>query len=338
MDIEQVLPHVLDCIDTDRLGPRKVAMLELVYIRQGGKRCSVHLGNKDLEEVLDGGRRRSRHQASYDRRALAELVKLGMLKKLPGRGSTANAYSLREPKNWDSKKIRFLGERKRILDFFWVLQPRDLIRLSRDGAGQSMFFEATGLVPLRATPRSLPRDPSVDERAAKELPARGKLSRSYGDRDLPSRGEPKPPSQLPLVSKETELVEEEEGRLPETGEGERLGRVVAGRIGKKRLWGDARQPIEQLLVRYPDHVEDLYTLAETLKTDAKYPINVALDFLAAAEVSADRGWPAPRDHLTGSQPFSKRESSDPEMDPEAHARMLQSIRGLADDLRIASSR
>lgn len=287
MDIEQVLPHVLECIDTDRLGRRKVALLELVYRRQAGQRCSVHMGPSEL--AREG---RSRSQAGYDRRALNQLVDLGILRRIPGRGRIPNGYSLREPRLWDSKRIRFLGPREHVISFFWRLQPRDLILLSRDGAGQTMFLCATG----RTGSGSLAARSSVSERATTKFRRATKLApgASIGTHQRATRsGRPWPHTQLPEASKEAcnSYLEEEETRVAE--EANQLGRAVAKRIGKERLWGRALGPVEAVIRRYPDHIDDLYHLAVTVPADILSPPEAAATFEAIADAAAAAGWPHP---------------------------------------------
>lgn len=278
-------------------------MLELVYVQQGGKRNFVPLGDQDLMRLTG----RSRHQISYDRRALAELVKLGMLRKVQGRGSIANGYALREPRLWD-KRVRWLGPRERILSFFWLLQPRDLIDLSRDDAGSSLFFRATGILRAEVSPRE---DAGHEMAIARRQRAATESRRAENSAD-DARGSGSHRAENPnggaglhtvlLASKEAfeleNLDEEERGRL--TREAEAIGRRVALRCGFKstKLWGQALAPIMEAVIRHHDHVEDLYTLAvtvpETCGTEPwRSAVKAAETFADLADQAAEAGWPHP---------------------------------------------
>jgi len=113
----------------------------------------------------------------------------------------------------------------------------------------------------------------------------------------PGTGKPRaaepPPSQCFYGSKEPITSEEEERRVDQ--EAERLGQVVARRIGKPRLWGRARHPIEATIRRYPDHVGDLYQVAETVPPEILDPLEAARTFEALADEAASRDWVAPAD-------------------------------------------
>lgn len=272
-------------------------MLELVYSQQAGKRNFVPLGDADLMRLT----RRSQHQISYDRRALAELVAMGMLRKVRGRGSIANGYSLREPRLWDSRRIRWLGPRERIISFFWTLQPRDLIDLSRDGAGHALFFRATGLHRFEVSPREeAGHDDSIAQRdrAASES-HRAEKSAIDAQQRGPDRAERFSESSaantVPIASKEAfkDLDEEEQRRC--TKEAEAIGKRVAMAVGfkSKKLWGAALDPVVDVVVEYRDHIEDLYTLAVTVPPVYLNPVKAGEGFAELAHEAAAAGWPHP---------------------------------------------
>lgn len=331
MDIEQVLPHVLECIDQTRLGPRKVELLELVYIRQAGQRCSVHLGLNELRALG-----RSRAQAGYDRRALAELVRLGMLRVVPGRGRIANGYSLREPRLWDSKRIAWLAPREQVVSFFWRLLPRDAIFLSRVAPGQTLFLVRGGSA-NSATLARVTAGHGFDQRAATEFhraTSSGPGAQPGGRQRATNSGHGRPPTQLLSASKEagnSDLEEEEERRLRD--EANQLGRVIAGRIGKERLWGRALDPVEAAVRLYPDHVEDLYHLAVTVPAEILSPAEAAATFEAIAAAAAAAGWPHPNaDRIAGLQ---RRIAVLEDFAPDAE--QLPELRAELDRLRLMAS-
>lgn len=274
-------------------------MLELVYVEQGGKRNFVPLGDKDLMRLT----RRSRSQISYDRRALDGLVKLGMLRKVAGRGSVPNGYSLREPRLWDSR-IRWLGPRERIISFFWALQPRDLFDLSRDGAGHSIFFRATGNHWDEIYPREAPGQ-AFSHRAAREFHRAENLAihahSEGGDRAANSaqRGAVHTVLIDPSYegSNSSSSSEEEEELRKATN---KVAAAIGQQIGRPLVYGPFDK-VATVVRRFPDRVDELLALVPTIGP-IKSPPGAVDAFERAAQLAAERGWARQVTHQVGSAP------------------------------------
>lgn len=285
MDIEQVLPHVLERVDTRPIGPRGVAMLELLYLRQAGRPNPVILGRKEIARLTG----RSLDQAKYDTKALERVRGLGMVRRCPGRGRMARAWSLNEPRYW---RVRWLGRRDQIIAYFAGLEQGDLISLWGDHAGQRLRLRGDDL----PNPAGLWGGPSVTDRPTTES---DRPTTESAERD-PGRSSPHKIAEstagtllhevLKRTSSSLEAPAEEEERSADTVQAAaELGKMVAERIGKKRLWGRALAPIEDTVARYPGRLADLRALVAVV-AGAESPEAAALIFADEAARLAAAGW------------------------------------------------
>lgn len=326
MDIEQVLPQVLERVDLRPVGPRGVAMLELLYLRQGGRPNPVILGCKEISRLTG----RSLDQAKYDTKALERLRALGMVRRCPGRGRMARAWSLNELRYW---RVRWLGRRDQIIAYFAGLEQGDLISLWGDHAGQRPRLRGDD-------PRNSPGlwgGLSVADRPATESdrPAT-ELAERESDGSPPHKvdaggGHVTVPLLTSKEVREKQIEEEERAHIKV------LARAVAKRIPDREirsLQGRALRPIEEVIDKFGDHWNYLYNLAETFTTKTVSPPVAAEEFLDLVEERAAQGWPPIRAWSpSGSQPFSEPEADDgPPMSDTTRQKMREAIRDLREQL------
>lgn len=283
VDIEQVLPHVLEHIDTTPLGPRGVAMLELLYKLQGGRPNPVLLGPAKIARLTG----RSLDQAKYDTKALERLRGLGLVRRSPGRGRTARGWSLNELRYW---RVRWFGRRDQWLAYFSGLKQGELIRLWGEQAGQGLV--SWGGDPRKSDP--LRGGPSVDDRPATESERpTNELAERQSAGSSPHNGASGPDETLCLLvpssskKKPSSSSHQEEEQLRQATSS--LAAAIAMTIGKPGLYNRPLRLVEELVDTYPDRLDELRALVPSLK-GIFGPVEAVTALAQRAHALAAGGW------------------------------------------------